>query len=387
MSSEIFPGVSVVDCDSHWTEPPDLWTSRAPVQLRDRMPRVIEHDGMQLWQVGDLTLGPIGLSVVRRDGGKAYGKLFLPHIEQLHPAAYDPTARLELLDRLGIGTQIIYPNVAGFASARFLEIADPVVRSACVEIYNDAAAELQATTAGRLRPQAILPFWDRAATIAEMRRARNVLGLTGFTITDSPERIGLPDYGDASWNSFWETAVELNSPLNFHIAAAGTELFTSAPWPSLGPECRMAVGGALLYLDNARMITNLLYSDVLERHPGLRFVSVESGLGWIPFLLEACEYQWDQMVPTEVKHHELRPTEKFRRNISACFWFEREGPSRLIERIGADSVLFETDFPHPTCLYPNAREHLRDVLGRLDPSVRSRILHDNAARLYGIGQH
>ena len=104
--------------------------------------------------------------------------------------------------------------------------------------------------------------------------------------------------------------------LDHHIAAAGAELFSSAPWPSLGPECRMAVGGALLYLDNARMITNLLYSDVLERYPALRFVSVESGVGWIPFVLEACEYQWDQMVPSEARHHELRPTEKFRRNIS-----------------------------------------------------------------------
>jgi uncharacterized protein len=221
MTSEIFPGVSVIDCDSHWTEPPDLWTSRAPAGLRNRMPHVVEHDGTQLWQVGDLTLGPIGLSVVRRDGGKQYGKLFLPHIDQLHPAAYDARARLELLDRLGIGTQIIYPNVAGFASARFLEITDAAVRNACVEIYNDAAAELQKDSGGRLRPQAILPFWDRAATLAEMRRAR-ALGLTGFTITDAPERIGLPDYGDASWNSFWETAVDLAAPLNFHIAAAGT---------------------------------------------------------------------------------------------------------------------------------------------------------------------
>jgi predicted TIM-barrel fold metal-dependent hydrolase len=385
MLNEIFAGVSVVDCDSHWTEPPDLWTSRAPARLRDRMPKVTERDGVQLWHVGDVTLGPIGLSVVRRGGDKAYGQLFLPHIEQLHPASYDAKARLELLDALGIGTQIVYPNVAGFASARFVEITDRAVRDACVGIYNDAAAELQEASGGRLRPQAILPFWDRAATLVEMRRARTQLGLSGFTITDAPERIGLPDYGDASWNPFWETAIELQTPLNFHIAAAGTELFTSAPWPSLGPECRMAVGGALLYLDNARMITNLLYSDVLERYPELRFVSVESGIGWIPFLLEACEYQWDQMVPTEVKDHELRPTEKFRRNIFACFWFEREGPARMIERIGAGNVLFETDFPHPTCLYPHAREHLRDVLGGLSASVRQSVLHDNAARLYGIG--
>src|SRR5262245_104600 len=160
MVNEIFGGLSVVDCDSHWTEPPDLWTSRAPARLRDRMPRVVERDGVQLWHVGDVMLGPIGLSVVKRSGDKAYGKLFLPHIDQLHAAAYDPVARLELLDELGIGTQIVYPNVAGFASARFLEITDRAVRDACVSIYNDAAAELQAASGGRLRPQAILPFWD-----------------------------------------------------------------------------------------------------------------------------------------------------------------------------------------------------------------------------------
>ncbi|MCX7063023.1 MAG: amidohydrolase family protein, partial [Proteobacteria bacterium] len=215
MLNEIFAGVSVVDCDSHWTEPPDLWTSRAPARLRDRMPAVTERNGMQLWHVGDVELGPIGLSVVRKSGDKAFGKLFLPHIDQLHAAAYDPKVRLELLDRLGIGTQIVYPNVAGFASARFLEIADAEVRSACVTIYNDAAAELQAASGGRLRPQAILPFWDTKATLAEMRRARIQLGLSGFTITDAPERIGLPDYGDASWNPFWETAIELKTPLNF----------------------------------------------------------------------------------------------------------------------------------------------------------------------------
>ncbi len=139
----------------------------------------------------------------------------------------------------------------------------------------------------------------------------------------------------------------------------------------------------MLYLDNARMIANLLYSDLLERFPKLRFVSVESGLGWIPFLLEACEYQWDQMVPTECKHHELRPTEKFRRNIYACFWFEQEGPARLIDRVGANNVLFETDFPHPTCLYPDSAAHLRTVLGGLSEDVQRRVLHDNAAGLYG----
>ncbi len=347
------------------------------------MPRVEEVDGVQLWRVGDIPLGPIGLSVIRPGGEKVLGRLFLPHQSAIHPASWDSRARLDMLDALGIDAQIVYPNVAGFASIRFLEIDDPDLRRACVEIYNDAAAELQESSGGRLRPQAILPFWDVQATLSEMRRAREVLKLTGFTITDSPERLGLPDYGDSVWAPFFEQAEGLGVPLNFHIASGGTSLFTEAPWKTHGPERQMAVGGALLYLDNARMLTNLLYSDVLEKYPGLAFVSVESGIGWIPFLLDALEYQWDQMIPTEVKHHRLRPTEKFRRNVYACFWFEEGGVERFVERFGADNLLFETDFPHPTCLYPEPRKRVDEALAALDPAARDAILHGNAEKLYG----
>lgn len=382
--TEALAELSIFDCDSHWTEPPDLWTARAPSTLREAVPRIRTEDGVERWFVGDVPLGPIGLSVIRPDGGKAYGQLFLPRFDQIHRASSEPAARLEMLDALGIGTQVVYPNVAGFASVSFLQIADQSLRNACVEIYNEAAAELQQDSLGRLKPQAILPFWDRDATLAEMRRAVEALGLSGFTITDSPERFGLPDYGDSYWYPFFEIAEDLGTPLNFHIGGGGTELFTSAPWASHGPERRMAVGGALLYLDNARMLTNLLYSDVLERFPRLKFVSVESGLGWIPFLIDALEYQWDQMIPTETRHHALRPTEKFLRNVYACFWFEDQTVARYVERFGHSNVLFETDFPHPTCLYPNAAAHLDKVLGDLDAATRRAILHDNAAGLYGV---
>jgi predicted TIM-barrel fold metal-dependent hydrolase len=216
-----------------------------------------------------------------------------------------------------------------------------------------------------------------------MRRAHETLGLSGFTITDSPERLGLPDYGDPSWTPFFELAEALGAPLNFHIASGGTSLFTEAPWRTHGSERRMAVGGALLYLDNARMLTNLLYSDVLERHPKLTFVSVESGVGWIPFLLDALEYQWDQMIPTEVRHHALRPTEKFLRNVCACFWFEDTGVERFVARFGPGNLLFETDFPHPTCLYPAPRARLERALAPLDLDARHAVLHGNAERVYG----
>jgi predicted TIM-barrel fold metal-dependent hydrolase len=73
----------------------------------------------------------------------------------------------------------------------------------------------------------------------------------------------------------------------------------------------------------------------------------------------------------------------FRRNIYACFWFE-ETAALLIDRLGADNVMWETDFPHPTCLYPNPVERAAEILVDLSDETVRKIMQDNAARLYDI---
>jgi predicted TIM-barrel fold metal-dependent hydrolase len=70
--------------------------------------------------------------------------------------------------------------------------------------------------------------------------------------------------------------------------------------------------------------------------------------------------------------------------VYACFWFEDAAPSRLLDRIGFDNVLFETDYPHPTCLYPTPVQHGIKVLEPWGPEVTRKILGENAARLYRL---
>src|SRR5262249_24972324 len=79
-----------------------------------------------------------------------------------------------------------------------------------------------------------------------------------------------------------------------------------------------------------------------------------------------------------------RPLEYFREHIYVMFWFEQSAPAKLIEDVGVDNVLVESDFPHPACYYPGLREHLADVLGDLDRSVVRRAVQDNAAELYRV---
>lgn len=376
--------IKVVDIDSHYTEPADLWTARAPAKYRDQVPHIRTDDrGNEQWVVGgDIPFGPLGFTVVRRDESKAYGTISLTRFQDLDVAAYDPKARLKLLDRLGIHQQIVYPNVAGFGSNRFMAIPDKELRRTCAIVYNDAVAELQAAGENRLFPQAVVPFWDVADAVAEVKRIRD-MGLTGITMTDKPEEFGLPYLNEPHWDPFWATCEELRIPVNFHIGAGG-DTFQRSVWRTLSPQRKLAIGSVALFLDNFRVIVNLIFSGLLERYPTLKFVSVESGIGWIPFVLEACEYQFDETVPTEREGLTLRPTEYFRRQIYASFWFEDFGPRAAIEKIGEDNVMFETDFPHPTCLYPRAQEHITEVLADLDDRVRRKVLRDTAVELYHL---
>jgi predicted TIM-barrel fold metal-dependent hydrolase len=140
----------------------------------------------------------------------------------------------------------------------------------------------------------------------------------------------------------------------------------------------------LLYLNNARVIGNLIFSGVLERHPTLKIVSSESGVGWIPFALDALDYQVTETAPNALAALSMNPSEYFRRQIFACFWFEGEGLLDSVRRLGFDNCMFETDFPHPTCLFPDPLTRMAGVLEEVDYGLREKLLSGNAARVYNI---
>jgi hypothetical protein len=123
---------------------------------------------------------------------------------------------------------------------------------------------------------------------------------------------------------------------------------------------------------------------MLDRHPTLKMVSVESGVGWIPFILEALDYEMSENAPKQLAQMSMLPSEYFRRNLYATFWFEKTNVPALIASVGEDSVLFETDFPHPTCLYPKPLDTVAEKMSTLTPSVQRKILGENAAKLYRL---
>ncbi|HEX4016077.1 MAG TPA: amidohydrolase family protein [Frankiaceae bacterium] len=381
------PSIAVIDADTHLTEPHDLWTARAPQRLRDRVPQVRDVNGQPTWTVDGVAMQRASASsVVHKDGSRCRGTAFIGWtFDDAHPAAYDVASRVQVMDELGVWAQIVYPNAAGFGGQRFGQLTDLALKNACATLYNDAMVDLQTEANGRLFPMALLPWWDAAASVAEAERAAD-LGLRGVNMTSDPQQGGAPDLASREWDRLWEVCADRGLPVNFHIGASETSLswFGSSPWPSHGDDQKLAIGSAMMYLTNARVIANLIFSGLLERHPKLRFVSVESGIGWIPFVLEALNHQKGELPPGVLDYMTLSPLEYFQRQIYACFWFEKQDVSHTLELLGADNILFETDFPHPTCLYPDSMALAAPGLADLTPGDRRKVLQDNASALYRI---
>jgi predicted TIM-barrel fold metal-dependent hydrolase len=406
-------GIQMVDADAHFTEPPDTWSSRVAASRRDKMPQLRTVDGLSAWYLDGELWASTGGNTIRQGGVKILGELGLHPFEEIDPSAWDVSARLALMDSLGIAAQILYPNGVGFSSNHIFAIDDERVRLEILRVYNDFLGDVQEESGGRLYPQALLPIWDMPATILEMTRLLN-RGIRGFTFSDRPELLGLPELPDQFYDPMWDLLSESGAVANFHVGAgrksemnedvkAARGLGGPAPvqaepadrpvptvaapyWSSYGIQRRLVIASAQGFMSNVRIIANLCMSDLFDRFPGVRIVSAESGIGWVPFLLESLEYQLDEMVtaPQEVALQRRRPTDYFRDHVYGTFWFERAGLATTIANVGVRNVLVETDIPHPTCTYPGARERFAASLKDTTDYVRQRVLRDNAAELYRL---
>jgi predicted TIM-barrel fold metal-dependent hydrolase len=379
----ILNGVSIVDADTHVTEVHDLWTSRASPSYKDRVPQVKTLNGELCWVIdGDKRMGPAQTSCcIRKDGSKTIGmELTRFKIDDIFEGAYDVDARLAYMDAAGIQAQIAYPNLLGFGNQKAMGV-DPDLRLVTTQIYNDAMAELQAASNERIFPMILLPWWDIGQSVAEAERCAK-MGMRGVNTNADPQNQGYPAMCEDVWTPLWELCSDLELPVNFHIGGGmeNTDWYGAGMWPTKDPAQLMAFGSSQMPVTNFRVLSNILLSRMLERFTRLKIVSVESGVTWIPFMLESLEYQMrDQKIDYKTPLLEV-----FRRQIYACTWFDRMLLPETSRLLGVDHVLYETDFPHPTCVYPDPVESVLEAAAGFTPEERRMVFGGSAAKLYRI---
>jgi predicted TIM-barrel fold metal-dependent hydrolase len=373
----------IIDCDTHITEPRDVWTSRVPERYRDHVPHVVRNDaGVDIWLLDGVQIYTAGVTALA--GWPDPFPSGPPTYEDMHPAAYDPNARLTLMDGNRIWAQVLYPNVAGFGSQKFLQIKDDALKLICVEAYNDFLRDWASADPRRLITIMSMPFWDVDACIKELERGA-AAGHRGVLFTGEPQRFGLPYLGEKHWDPLWEAATDAGLAIHFHIGSGDVgNIFSPGRVAAHGPAATYALSSVDLFLKNGLQVADLLTSGVLPRFPDLKFVSVESGIGWIPFVLEAVDHSYLEARPHRVSEWEMLPSEYFRRQVYACHWFETAALRDLLDDLPLDNLLFETDFPHPTCLYDDVAGRVEEAFGGMDAALRRKLLWGNAAALYNI---
>jgi predicted TIM-barrel fold metal-dependent hydrolase len=389
LSPDAVDQYKVIDTDAHVIEPYDLWTSRISVKKwGDRVPHVKWDENLQedAWFFGSERVGPAASAA--QAGWSEYPPDHPPRLADVDPATWDPVKRLGWMDEHGVWAQVLYPNVAGFGAGKFLAVRDPELMIECVRAYNDFLTEYSATDTRRYIPIMAIPFWDLDATETEIKRCVE-LGHKGIIMSGEPGYWGLPKLGDSYWNRLWGIAQEAELSINFHIGSGDMSIFDSVT-EDAGRHANYAGFSMQFGMSNAKVIAVLITSGVCHRYPRLNFVSVESGVGWLPFALEGMDWQWRNCgVPLEHPEYDLLPSEYFKRQIYGCFWFETDTARAAVDFLGPDCLLYETDFPHPTSMAPgpatsaiSPRDFISSNLGDWSEEELQKILHGNAARIY-----
>jgi len=387
MAEGIFDRYKVIDTDTHITEPPDVWTSRVSSKWGDLVPHIKRVDGSDFWMIGDELVGGPGFYTMAGFDGS------FPEVpkgyDDIPASSYDAKARLALMDEEGIYAQVLYPNLGGFGSGGFLRTKEPELMLECVRAYNDFLIDWCSEDPKRLIPVMATPFWDVSAAVKEIERCA-AKGHKAVLGAGQPQDFGQPRVAHKHWDPVWAAAQDAGLSISFHIGGGDlSELMDDAA--EMGTKANFSRVGALCFMANQNCISELLFGGVCHRFPKLDFVSVESGAGWMLSVLEAFDWQWiNGEVRKEHPEYDLLPSEYFRRQIYGCFWFESVGIQSALQEF-PDNMMWETDYPHPTCQYPGPvssaqrpAEYVERALAGVSEETLEKVLHKTPARIYGI---
>ena len=364
---------TVISVDDHVYEPAHTFEGRLPARFADRAPRIVRDDaGIDWWDFDGERVPLLGADALA--GWEHADKYLGPvNFDQIRRAAWDIDARVRDMDIGGIAASLTFPSAPfGFAGQRFLRMPDAELGLAAMRAYNDWVIEDWAGThPGRIIPQQVTWLADPAVAAAEIH-ANATRGFKAVAFTENPEKLGLPSIHTGAWDPFFAACEETGTVVNLHVGSSSETLVPSSDSP---PE----VLGLLFNVNAFAACADWLYAKIAVRFPELRIVLSESGVGWVPMLLDKLEYMmrtgnvWDE--PS------ISPTDLLRRN----FWFSSYYDPRsyeLREQIGVDRIMVESDYPHFDSSWPDTQEVLRSQFAGFDDEEIDLVTHRNAEHVY-----
>ena len=255
----------------------------------------------------------------------------------------------------------------------------------CYAAYNDWLYEDFCSVApDRLIGVAMLPPYPEAAH-AELKR---LAGKGGCRQANLQIAVAEPRLEDPRWEPLFDLLEQSGIVLSFHVTV----------FPKAGDAFDKYKGSPGATFLHAKMFieqfldpfVDLFAWGILERHPKLKIVIAESGVGWVPWVVEELDYRhwrlWecaDFWADKGGIPHKMKPSEVFQRQVYGTF---QQSPTamRLLEFWGRENMLWASDYPHPDSIWPNSVRTIGETMGHLDPQVVRGLVGGNAAKLYGL---
>jgi predicted TIM-barrel fold metal-dependent hydrolase len=176
-------------------------------------------------------------------------------------------------------------------------------------------------------------------------------------------------------------ANETGVPVHFHTF--GPEMSNTTGFDAETKEkARAAAFARGQFLRASDILSGVIMGGVLDRYPNAKIVLAESGIGWIPYLLDRLNWCWDEEFRNSLTLS-LRPSEYWYRQCYASFQYEPSALS-ILDLVGFDNVLWASDFPHPDGLWPDSQKYIESMFEKFSAQTRDKIVYGNVARIYGL---
>jgi predicted TIM-barrel fold metal-dependent hydrolase len=355
-SNPILNGDGIISADSHWEVTEDIFYDGFPAHLKDKAPRVWFD---RVWRMGSPTTKLTEHSI---------RSLELVFTSGLH----DLDVRLEQVLAEGVSQEIVYPqNVMSLRGNPDVE-----VRELGFRLYNEWCAREGARHPGRFHGVGIISnWWDPARAEAAVRQIAD-LGLKAMLLPTNP-----PNNPDGSEVNFGGEEME---PLFAAIAASGIPL-TFHIGENFNLEGRGKHASFLLNVlaPFRKPFGQLAFGGVFDRNPNLKVVFAEGGMNWVASALQDAEMLYDSYDVLFEPRPKHRPSYYWHQHCYTTFQNDRLG-LQLLDYIGADRVMWASDYPHPEGSYGFNYSSRQVVLDATSEEVAKKILGGTAKKVFKL---
>ena len=357
---------------------PDTFTSRVPAKWRDQAPRIVDTPNGPRWfaEGRDLAALPLGAQANMVPPKRGVSR----HIDRMYEAGFyegpphpvTPELRLKDQEIDGVDAEVIY----GIFSIHRL-IQDRELLRVTYQAYNEYAADFCKACPERLIALACVPNDDPLAAAAEVRRAAS-MGLRGV---DFGCATAVKPIWHRDWDPLWDALQECGIPVSFHTAGVPVRTPSDEAMAQAYTDQYRATLLTMFQIAGGEYLAAIIFSGALERYPRMKFVLGECGVGWLPYVLSRMDEEFDD----QFRHLGLsmKPSEYWRRQGATTFQHE-PNIAELVHLVGADTVMWGSDYPHPDGVWPDSRRVVDADLGPLAADVRQKIVCGNAVKLYGL---